>query len=412
MKETSMTEFPDNFLTAPISRRRTLDLLAAGGLAAALAGSAGRRALATPPDDEVVRIGYLPITDATALLVAHALGYFEDEGLKTEPPTLMRGWAPLAEAFAAGKFNLVHLLKPIPVWMRYNNHLPVRIVAWAHTNGSGLVVGGDSGIDSFAKLGGRQIAVPFWYSMHNVVLQMAIRSAGLKAVIKQQGEPVAHDEVNLQILQPPEMPAALGAGKIDGYIVAEPFNAVGEIKAGGRILRFTGDIWKNHPCCVVTMHEADLSGRREWSQKVVNAVVRAEVYASQHKAEVAKLLSQDGKGYIPLPAAVVERAVTHYDDPAYSAIGANHNQAAWHNGRIDFQPWPYPSATKAIVKAMNETVVSGDKTFLNGLDPEFVAKDLVDYELVKKALEKYPDWKKDPSVNVGNPFERDEVFSL
>lgn len=123
----------------------------------------------------MVRIGYLPITDATALLVAHAQGYFEAEGLQVEPPTLIRGWAPMVEAFASGKFNLVHLLKPIPVWMRYNNKVPVKIVAWGHTNGSALVVAGAGGVRSFADLGGTQIAVPFWYSMHNVVLQLALR---------------------------------------------------------------------------------------------------------------------------------------------------------------------------------------------------------------------------------------------
>ncbi len=88
-----------------------------------------------------MRIGYLPITDATALLVAHGMGFFKDEGLTAERPTLIRGWSPLVEAFAAGKFNLVHLLKPIPIWMRYNNNFPVKIMAWAHTNGSGVVVG-------------------------------------------------------------------------------------------------------------------------------------------------------------------------------------------------------------------------------------------------------------------------------
>jgi NitT/TauT family transport system substrate-binding protein len=80
----------------------------------------------------VVRIGYMPITDATALLVAHANGYFEEEGLEVEKPTLIRGWSPLVEGFAAGKFNLVHLLKPIPVWMRYNNDFPVKVMSWAH----------------------------------------------------------------------------------------------------------------------------------------------------------------------------------------------------------------------------------------------------------------------------------------
>ena len=235
-------------------KRQTLDLLASGGLAAMLAGLAGSLpSMAQAQNDDVVRIGYLPITDATPLLVAHAKGFFADEGLEAEQPTLIRGWAPLIEGFTSNKFNLVHFLKPIPVWMRYNNNFPVKIMAWAHTNGSALVVGGHTEISDFAGLGGKQVAVPFWYSMHNIVLQYALRAAGIKAVIKSQDEPLAPDECNLQVLPPPDMPPALAARKIDAYIVAEPFNALGELRAGARMLRFTGDIWKNHPCCVVCM---------------------------------------------------------------------------------------------------------------------------------------------------------------
>ncbi|MBP2229216.1 NitT/TauT family transport system substrate-binding protein [Azospirillum agricola] len=394
----------------PVSRRRTLDLMAAGGLAALLAGLPAGRARAAP--DEKLRIGYLPITDATALLVAHAKGFYKDEGLDVEEPQLLRGWSPLVESFAAGKFNLVHLLKPIPLWMRYNNSVPVKIMAWAHTNGSGLVVGKDSGVGSFKDLAGKQVAVPYWYSMHNIVLQMALRAAGVKAVIRGEGEPLAADECNLQVLAPPDMPPALAARKIHAYIVAEPFNAVGELKAGGRILRFTGDIWKNHPCCVVCMHEADTTQRPEWTQAVLNAIVRAEIYASQNKTEVARLLSRDGKGYLPMPADVVGRAMTFYDEAAYAQPKAIRNKAAWGNGRIDFQPWPYPSATKLIVQALGETVVAGDRSFLATLDPEFVAKDLVDYRFVRAALEKFPDWRRDPSVNADNPFERAELVAL
>ncbi len=133
-----------------------LDSLALGGLAAAFGMSASTAAWGSiqHPADEVVRIGYLPITDATVLLVAHAKGFFEEEGLKTEPPTLIRGWSPLVEGFAAGRFNLVHFLKPIPIWMRYNNNFPVKIMSWAHLNGSGLVVGRHTDAKSFADLGG------------------------------------------------------------------------------------------------------------------------------------------------------------------------------------------------------------------------------------------------------------------
>ena len=389
------------------TRRQSLDLLAKGGLASLLAAT-GLPDLAQAADDDVVRVGYLPITDATALLVAHAKGFFEAEGLKVAEPVMVRSWSALVEGFVARKFNLVHLLKPIPVWMRYNNRVPVKVLAWAHTNGSGVVVGGDTGITDFAGLGGRRIAVPYWSSMHNIVLQYALRQSGLKSVIT--SEAPGPDEVALQILPPPEMPAALAGRKIDGYIVAEPFNALGELRADARMLRFTGDIWKNHPCCVVTAHESDTEQRPEWVQKMVNAVVKAQIYASANKGEIAELISKDGQRLLPMPGSVIRKAMTDYGD-AYEESGAIRHRD-WGNGRIDFQPWPYPSATRLIVNAMNETVVEGDTTFLDGLDPDFVAEDLVDYRFVRKALESEPDWVPDPNMDAADPFSRTETLVL
>ncbi len=389
-----------------------LDLFAMGGLAAGLSALPRGLMAAEPPADEVVRIGYIPITDATALLVAHANGYFEDEGLEVAQPTLIRGWSPLVEGFAAGKFNLVHLLKPIPVWMRYNNQVPVKIMSWAHLNGSAVVVGRHVDAKDFADLGGKQVAVPYWYSMHNIVLQMALRNAGLKPVIQDQTAPLATDEVNLLIMPPPDMPPALASKKIDAFIVAEPFNAAGELLAGGTMLRFTGDMWKNHPCCVVCMNEQTVAARPEWTQKVMNAVVRAQIDAQANKREVAHMLSKDGKGYLPMPAKVVERAMTFYDVADYSDPAAIRHKDEWQNGRIDFQPYPYPSATRMIIEEMNQTLVSGDKTFLEGLDPDFVTQDLVDYTHVRVAMERYMDWSKVPGIDPNNPYEREEVVIL
>lgn len=392
-----------------------LDSMAIGGLAAtSMAGltlSGNAMAGLQAPEDEVVRIGYLPITDATVLLVAHANGYFEEEGLKVEKPTLIRGWSPLVEGFAAGKFNLVHFLKPIPIWMRYNNNFPVKIMSWAHLNGSGLIVGKDTGIENFKQLAGKQVAVPYWYSMHNIVLQMGLRNVGLEPVIKPQGSELGPKEVNLQIMPPPDMPPALAAKKIDAFIVAEPFDAAGELLAGGKMLRFTGDMWKNHPCCVVCMNETHVNANPEWTQKVMNAIVKAQVYSQQNKAEVAELLSKDGKGYLPMKAKVVKRAMTFYDEASYTTPDAIQH-ADWGTGRIDFQPWPFPSATKLIVNELKQTLVGGDTTFLNDLDADFVAKDLVDYNFVKVAMEKHTGWEDAPGFNAENPFEREEVIEL
>jgi NitT/TauT family transport system substrate-binding protein len=76
------------------------------------------------------------------------MGFFKKEGLESAPPTLIRGWSPLVEAFSSHRFNLAHLLIPVPIWMRYGNKFPIKITAWNHTNGSGIVVGKDSGINS------------------------------------------------------------------------------------------------------------------------------------------------------------------------------------------------------------------------------------------------------------------------
>jgi NitT/TauT family transport system substrate-binding protein len=178
------------------------------------------------------------------------------------------------------------------------------------------------------------------------------------------------------------------------------------------MLRFTGDMWKNHPCCVVCMNEKTVAAKPEWTQKVMNAIVRAEIYAQNHKEEVAMMMSKDGKGYLPMPGKAVVRAMTYYDEADYATPHAIRNKAEFGNGRIDFSPYPYPSATKLIVSSMNETLVGGDKFFLKDLDPQFVADDLVDYKHVKAAMEKYKGWETAPGVDPANPYEREEVVKI
>jgi len=359
-----------------------------------------------------VKIGYIPITDATPLLVAHANGYFADEGLEAERPTLIRGWSSLAESFQAHNFNLTHLLFPIPVYLRYARGFPVKVVAWNHMNNSALTVAGSGPIKSLADLGGRQIAVPYWYSMHNIILQMALRATGLEPVIQDQKAALTKKQTNLFVMAPPDMPTALSTGAIDGYIVAEPFNAAGELLAGARIIRFTGDIWQNHPCCVAVMHEDDLRARREWSQKVVNALTRAERWSRENKEEAAHILSREGEGYLPLPEKVIRRSMTKYDQATYGmgrGTGAIRHPE-WDASRIAFQPYQFRSATKRMVKEMKVTRMEGDSSFLAGLSPEHVADDLLDYELVKVALEKVGGLAEFDGAY--NDFEREEVIEV
>jgi NitT/TauT family transport system substrate-binding protein len=368
------------------SRRDILKLAALLSAAGALPLLTSLRARAAAEPDAPVRIGYLPITDATPLLVAHANGLFEAEGIKAERPVLLRSWAQVIEAFISGQVNVIHLLSPMTVWARYGSKVPARVVAWNHVGGSGLTVAPD--VTEVKQLGGRTLAIPFWYSIHNVVLQQLLRDNGLAAVSKPADAALAANEVNLVVLPPSDMPPALASKRIAGYIVAEPFNALAENLKVGRIQRFTGDVWRNHACCVVFMHEHDLNGRPEWSQKVVNAIVKAQLWTRDNRAEAAKLLSKDGANrYTPHAPEVLGRVLAPApgEREKYLADGAIRH-ADWHEERIDFQPYPFPSYTEELVRRLKDTLIQGDKGFLAALDPAHTAQDLVDDRFVRNAL--------------------------
>ncbi len=361
-----------------------------------------------------LRVGYLPITDAAPLLIAHAKGYFEEEGLGAQRPIRVRSWSALAESFLSGKFNVTHMLLPMPIWMRFKNRIPVKVLAWDHTNGSAITVRGDSEMKEFADLGGRQIAVPHWYSIHNVILQMGLRKFGLKPVIQPQSAALAKDRVNIFMLSPSEMPAALAGRKIDGYIVAEPFNAIGELKTGARIMRFTGDIWKDHPCCVVVMNEHTSRMEPVFTQKVINAIVRAQLWIKDNLKKTALILSRQGKKYLPVSQEVLLKALTGYSLSEYGreALSWAIHHPSWKIGRIGFQPYPYPSATRFIIQEMQHTLMEGDASFLKGLSPGLAAKELVDDTYVKNSISLMGGLEKFGCTNIEHPWEREEIIEL
>jgi NitT/TauT family transport system substrate-binding protein len=336
-------------------------------------------------DDQPVRIGYLPITDATPLLVAHARKLFEAEGLRTETPRLFRSWAQIVEAFVAGQVNVIHLLSPATLWVRYGTKFPAKVVAWNHVNGSALTV--DNGINKVSDLGGRTVAVPFWYSIHNILLQQLLRANGLQAVTRARDAAVKSNEVNLIVLAPAEMVSALASKAISGYIVAEPFNAAAETAGIGKILRFSGDVWKNHACCVTFLAERDIVERPEWSQRVTSAIVKAQLWTRTNQIDTAKLLSNAGENrYTPHTLQVLSKVLATTDYSAYERNGIIHHKD-WNQRRIDFQPYPFASYTEELVKALAQTRVEGDSRFLSALSPQFVAKDLVDDRFVRKAIQ-------------------------
>jgi len=162
------------------------------------------------------------------------------------------------------------------------------------------------------------------------------------------------------------------------------------------------------------MHEDDAMDpdRAAWAQGVHNAIIKAQIHLAENREAMAEILSKDGKGYFPIPKEVVKRAMLFYD-PAYYQNPQAIKHPEWDQNRIDFQAWPYRSATELVVNELKETVVTGNAKFLDTLTPDHVNEDLVNYDFVKAALEANPKWRNDASVPTeGDPYTRTEVFQL
>ena len=380
-----------------LDRRRFLRLAAGTGLVAAtgstlLAACGGSSDTAAAPATSggsaespaslgALNIGYLPITDASPLLVAHATGGFAAAGFDAKDPTLFRSWADLVEAFQAEQVDVVHLLMPLALQLRFGAQLPVKVVAWNHTNGSALTAA--ERIVTVDDLAGETVAIPFWWSIHNVVLQKLLRASNLTPIIDGKAS-TADRTVKLVVLPPADMVPALVSGSIAAFIVADPFNALAEVNDAGRVLRFTGDVWRDHACCVTVVSEKFLDQRGAAGQSLVNALAASQLIITDDRAAAAQLLSEGG--YLPQPVAAIERALTHYATEEYVPTGAIQHEE-WASERIGFQPYAFPSYTQELVASLRDTVIDGDTAFLAQIDDTTAHSELVAEGLAKSAIE-------------------------
>lgn len=373
-----------NDVRKPTPSRR--NVLVFGALAAGAIGFGGYAILnrdGQPVDARwdqslgALKIGYLPITDAAPLLYAHGAGIFEKNGVPSETPALFRSWPALVEAFQAGQLDVVHILAPLAIQLRFDKNLDIKALAWNHTNGSAITVSKD--IAEVSQLAGKTVGVPGWFSIHNVILQKLLRANDLEAVIA--GDPTGN-QVKLVVMAPPDMPTALVAGEISGYTVADPFNAVAEVQDIGRILRFTGDIWKDHACCITVVRAGLVENHPEAAQALINSLVQSQLALRLQGSAAATLLSEGG--YLPQPIPAIEKALGDYDHDHYGDAIQN---PQWESRRIDFQPHPFASYTPALVEALRETVIDGETGFLANINLETVHEELFAVSAIASGIE-------------------------
>jgi NitT/TauT family transport system ATP-binding protein len=243
--------------------------------------------------NEKLRIGYIPLVDAAALLVAVDLGFATMEGLSIE---LVRevSWSNVRDKLNIGLFDAAHLLSPVAIASSLGlGHVRVPIVVpfILGVNGNAITVspGLFAALSSAAdgdltdpKVSSRALArlvserkkrdlepltfgMTFPFSHHNYQLRFWMAAGGTDP----------DEDVRLVVLPPPYMVESLASGHVDGFCVGAPWNSVAVDSDVGRILHFGCEIMANVSEKVLAVRQRWAEDNRDTLSALVRALARA-----------------------------------------------------------------------------------------------------------------------------------------
>jgi len=280
-----------------------------------------------------LRIGFIPLVDAAALIVAVDKGFAAAEGLEVE---LVRevSWSNVRDKLNIGLFDAAHLLAPVAIASSLGlGHVKVPIAAPFNLgiNGNAITVSpalhaalmeeidGDR-FDPLAtaKALARVVAkrrkagadpltfgMTFPFSTHNYQLRFWMAAAGVDP----------DEDVRLVVLPPPYMVDSLANGHVDAFCVGAPWNSIAVDLGIGHILHFVSDI-------LAHAAEKVLALRQVWADKnpdVVASLVRAAVKAAEfiehpeNRTEAARSWrSRSGSASMPKSSSAPSRDASRF----------------------------------------------------------------------------------------------------
>jgi len=232
-----------------------------------------------------LRIGFIPLADAAALIVVVDKGFAAAEGLAIE---LVRevSWSNVRDKLNIGLFDAAHLLAPVAIASSLGiGHVKVPIVApfGLGMNGNAITVSpalyaaiaaaaDGSIVDPMVsaralarvvakrKAGGEEpltFGMTFPFSTHNYHLRFWMAAGGVNP----------DEDVRLVVLPPPYMVDSLANGHVDGFCVGAPWNSVAVDLGVGFILHFVSEI-------LLRAAEKVLATRDRWAQEHPDTLLR------------------------------------------------------------------------------------------------------------------------------------------
>ena len=321
-------------------RRRFLASASVVASATAL-GTRHASAQKARPEKDVLKFGFIKLTDCAPLVIAYEKGYFEDEGLNVSLEA-QANWKVLLDRVIDGQLDGAHMLagQPLGATIGFGTKADVVTAFSMDLNGNAITVSNEvwKEMKPLLPMEGGQVKHPikadalkkvvdkwkaagkpfrmgmvFPVSTHNYELRYWLAAGGVHPGFYTSTDTsgTKDADVQLSVTPPPQMPATMEAGTINGYCVGEPWNQQAVVKGIGVPVVTDYQIWKNNP-------EKVFGVTRGWADKhpnthiaVVKALIRACMWLDQsmaNRAEAVKILARPN--YVGADAAVIGNSMT------------------------------------------------------------------------------------------------------
>lgn len=372
-----------------VSRRSFMKLVGAGTAAAALASifpmEAAKAAVKDslgPLEKKKLKVGFVPITCATPIIMAHPMGFYEKYGLDVDV-IKTAGWAVSRDKSLNMEYDAAHMLTPMPLAISMGAGSmaePFLMPAVENINGQAITLHNKHKDKRDPKQWkGFKFGVPFEYSMHNFLLRYYVAEHGLDP----------DKDIQIRVVPPPEMVANLRAGNLDGYLSPDPFNQRAVWEKIGFIHLLTKEIWQGHPCCAFATSAKFARENPNTYGALFKSIVDATHFSAkqENRKDIAQAIS--AKGYLNQPVPVVEQVLTgRFAD----GLGNVRNEP----DRIDFDPFPWHSMAVWILTQMKRWgYIKGDVNYQGIAEEVYLASECgnlmkeLGYEPPKETYENY-----------------------
>ena len=286
-----------------------------------------------------LRLGFIALDDAAALIVADALGYFAEEGLAVD---LVRevSWATLRDKLAVGVLDGAHMLAPLALATSLGipggAATPLAAPIALNLNGPAItlssrlaaVIGEGTDAAGLARLVARRqaegaspltLAVVYPFSVHAYLLRDWLARAGVDP----------DKDVRLTVAPPSRMTELLVGGVVEGFCVTEPWDSAAVAAGAGTIVARGGELWPRTPDKVLAITEAWAEADPDRLRALLRALLRAAAWADAPENRDAFVAILARPHYVGADPAVIASSLV---DITYDADGASTPQpihAAW-----------------------------------------------------------------------------------